>query len=278
MSDLILETFCLKRQPFTVDIDVDGLFPFQSFKQGLLRLEQAALQRGAILVVAEPGAGKTALVRAVAKRLGATSFSIFEQLVAPGRHPIRAVLEGLLTQMGEPLPFNNPGRSWAKLRGALVKISDKHRTPVLILDDVHHLTVNCWLSLKTIMNFELDSKMPLLLALLGGPGATRQLSFETVEEVRDRISSCFHLTGLQPAEVKPYLEHRLKWAGATRPIFPDDVIVELGRHARGNPRRVNRLAAMSLMAAASQGRQLVDRDCLDSAISEIQFKSPPAKE
>lgn len=34
MSDLVLNTFGLRRHPFTVDIDVDGLFAFQSFQQG----------------------------------------------------------------------------------------------------------------------------------------------------------------------------------------------------------------------------------------------------
>lgn len=278
MSDLVLDTFGLRRHPFTVDIDVDGFYSFQSFQQGLLRLEQAARQKGAILVVADPGTGKTALLRAVVKRLASSSFSVIEQLVPAVQCPARAAVEGLLTQLGEPLPFNNTARALARLKQALLQISEKQRTPVLILDDVHHLSTNCWLTLKTLMNYDLDSKLPLLLVLLGGPKALRQLNFSALEEVRDRLSSCFYLKGLQAKEVGPYLEHRLKWAGAERPIFPEDVVGELGRYAQGNPRRVNRLASICLLAAASQGRKLVDRECLEAAVSEVQFQAPQREE
>lgn len=278
MSDLVLNTFGLRRHPFTVDIDVDGLYAFQSFQQGALRLEQAARQKGSILVVAEPGTGKTALLRSVVKRLASSSFSVFEQLVPAVQSPVRAAVEGLLTQLGEPLPFNNTARALARLKQAMLVVAEKQRTPVLILDDVHHLSTNCWLTLKTLMNYDMDSKMPLLLVFLGGPKTLRQLNFNALEEVRDRLSSCFYLKGLQAKEVEPYLEHRLKWAGAKRALFPEDVAEELGRHAQGNPRRVNRLASICLLAAASQNRKLVDRECLEAAVSEVQFQQPAREE
>ncbi len=81
MSDLVLNAFGLRHHPFTVDIDVDGLYGFQSFQQGALRMEQAARQKGSILVVAEPGTGKTALLRSVVKRLASSSFSIRARLL-----------------------------------------------------------------------------------------------------------------------------------------------------------------------------------------------------
>ncbi len=275
MTDPILAAFDLRRHPFTVDIDVEGLYQFAGFQQGLLRLENATRQRGSVLVTAEPGSGKTALIRAFVRRLSTSAFSVFEQLATPGaKNPARCLVEGFLAQLGEPVPFNNPGRSWSNLRRALFQMAEKNRTPVLVVDDVHHLTPQCWLALKSLMNFELDSKLPLLLVLLGAPETLRQLSFTSLEEVRDRLSCSYYLKALQENEIKPYLECRLKWAGARRPIFPEDVVAELGRSARGNPRRLNRLAGTSLMAAALQGRSLVDRECLEQAISELQFQAP----
>lgn len=278
MTDPILRNFGLKRHPFTVNIDVEGLYHFAGFQQGLLRLEQAARQRGTALVTAEPGSGKTAMVRSLIKKLATSSYICYEQLVAPGKSPAKAVVEGFLTQMGEPLPFNNASRCWSRLRTALLQLAEKQRTPVLILDDVHHLTVDCWLALKSLMNFELDSRQPILLILLGGPGTLRQLNFQALEEVRDRIASNYVLKGLQDSEVGPYLDRRMAWAGAERPVFPEDVIVELGRSARGNPRRLNRLASTSLLAAAVQNRKLVDHECLEQARSELQFQSVTSEE
>src|ERR1022692_3675952 len=111
-SDLVVETFALRRQPFTLDIDVEGFYPSQSFQQGLLRLEQVARTRGSALVVGESGMGKTALFRALMRRLMPSAHQILEQLVqASGAQPFKAVVEGLLSQIGEPLPFNNSARS-----------------------------------------------------------------------------------------------------------------------------------------------------------------------
>lgn len=278
MSDLLLECFNLRRSPFTVDIAVEGFYKFEGFQQGVLRLEQAARQKSAMLVVGEPGTGKTAMVRSLVQRFPSSAYAVFEQLVPCAKAPMRAVVEGLLHQLGEPLPFNNPPRALQQLKQALLGLAEKQRTPVVILDDVHHLTKTCWLSLKSLMNYEMDSRTPLVLLLVGNPSALRPLSFSVLEEVRDRLTCCYHLKGLLPAEVGSYLEQRLRWAGADRPIFPDDIASEIARHAQGLPRRVNRLANACMMAAACSARKLVDRDCLNIALSELHFQAPAREE
>lgn len=278
MSDPIATHFGLTRPPFTVDYDTENMVLFSSFQQGLLRLRQAAVSRGAALVVGEPGTGKTALVRSVVKRLQPSGYKVLEQLVPCTKSPGRAVVEGLLSQLGEQLPFNNPPRAIKLLQQSLLSIADKQRTPVVILDDVHHLSPTCWLSLKALMNHDLDSRQPLLLLFLGGPSTLRVLNSAALVEVRDRLSFCYYLQGLQNDEVLPYLEKRLKWAGCTHALFPEDIAAELAQHADGLPRRVNRLANACLLAAATLDRKLIDRECLKAALSELQFQPPQREE
>lgn len=278
MSNRVLEKFNLRRDPFSVDIAAEGLYRFASFKQGLGRLEQAVLQRSSMLIIGEPGSGKTALVRSAASRLASSNYLLLEQLVPCAQKPIRAVVEGLLDTLGEPLPFNNPPRALLKVKRALLDSSEKQRTPVLVLDDVHHLTQSCWLVLKSLINYEMDSRAPIVLLLLGNPSALRALNFSALDEVRDRLSLCFHLKGLQGDEVGAYLKQRLTWAGTDRPIFPADVVTAIAQHTQGLPRRVNRLANAGLLAAASKDRDLVDHECLQIALSELQFQAPQREE
>jgi type II secretory pathway predicted ATPase ExeA len=127
------------------------------------------------------------------------------------------------------------------------------------------------------MNYELDSKMPALLVLMGAQLETlRMLNLNTLQEVKDRLSFCYHIKGLKASEVENYLETRLKWAGAKHPLFPADIAQQMGRHAQWIPRRINRLAGPCLLAAAIAKRSLIDQDCLDQAVSEMQFQ--PQKE
>lgn len=278
MKDLIVEHFQLRRHPFSVEIETEGLYPFKSFQQGMLRLEQATHSRSPVLVIAEPGAGKTALIRTFCQKLAASSFEVRSQLVVLTKTPIRPLLDGFLTEFGEQIPFNNPARSLERLRGRLAKIYDQGRLPVLLIDDAHHLNSVAWLILKALLNYELDSKLPCLLIFMGKTETLVTLGLNELQEVRERLGLCFHLRSLKPQEIEAYLEKRLAWAGLKKPIFPSDIADQIWRHAQGNPRRVNRLAEKCLLAAACHRRDLIDGACLEEAVTEMNFAQPRKEE
>lgn len=274
MKDLIVEHFQFRRHPFSVEIETDGLYPFKSFQQGTLRLEQATHCRSPVLVIAEPGAGKTALIRAFCSKLATSSFEVRSQLVVLTKNPIRPLLEGFLTGFGEHIPFNNPARSLERLRACLARIYGQGRLPVLLIDDAHHLNAIAWLILKALMNYELDSKLPCLLIFMGKAETLTTLGLNELQEVRERLGLCFHLRPLKAQEIEPYLEKRLSWAGLKKAIFPSDIADQIWRHAQGNPRRINRLAEKCLLAAACHRRDLIDGSCLEEAVTEMNFAQP----
>lgn len=278
MKDLIVEHFQFRRHPFSVEIETDGLYPFKSFQQGTLRLEQATHSRSPVLVIAEPGAGKTALIRAFCSKLATSSFDVRSQLVVLTKNPIRPLLEGFLTGFGEQIPFNNPARSLERLRGCLARIYNQGRLPVLLIDDAHHLNASAWLILKALINYELDSKLPCLLIFMGKAETLTTLGLNELQEVRERLGLCFHLRPLKPQEIEPYLEKRLSWAGMKKSVFPSDIADQIWRHAQGNPRRINRLAEKCLLAAACHRRDLIDGPCLEEAVTEMNFAQPRKEE
>jgi general secretion pathway protein A len=274
MNDLILDHFQLKRYPFGPEIDPDALYLFHSFQQGLLRLEQGCRQRGMFVLAAEPGAGKNTLARHLRSRLAPSSFHCLDVAV-PNKNPLRAVVEGLLTKLGEPLPFNNVTRCLTVLQAALVKLWAQSQVPVIFLDDSHHLDCSGWLALKTLTNYEMDSRVPFLLVLMGKrQEMTDTLRLSRLDEIRDRLLCCYHLRGLTPQEIEPYLDAHLRWAGRDRgALFPREIAQELHRRSNGLPRRVNRLAFGCLTAAAHDRRELIDYPCLEQACSELQLFS-----
>ena len=58
-----------------------------------------------------------------------------------------------------------------------------------------------------------------------------------------------------------YLRHRLALAGRTDPLFADDAVARLHRAANGLPRQLNNAATAALIAAAAEGKALVDDAC-----------------
>jgi len=277
MTDLILDHFQLRRYPFSPEIEPDAFYLFHSFQQGLLRLEQGCRQRGLFVLAAEPGAGKSSLARCLRSRLAPSSFHSLD-IAVPNKNPLRAVVEGLLTKLGEPIPFNHVTRCLTILQAALVKLWAQNQVPVVFLDDAHHLNCEGWLALKTLTNYEMDSRVPFLLVLMGKrQEITDALRLARLEEIRDRLLCCYHLRGLTPQEIEPYLDAHLRWAGRDRgALFPREIAQELHRRSNGLPRRVNRLALGCLTAAAQDRRELIDYACLEQACSELQLTAEPA--
>lgn len=277
---LLTEHFKLRRYPFGTEIEAHALFKSRSFEQGQRRLEQGLSSRGVALVAGDPGAGKTALARHLCYRLASSSHRILYTVTPMVKTPLRPVVEDLLLQLGERLPFNNVARCIALLRDSLVRLSDQGTLPVVVIDDVHHLNNEAWLQLKALTNYEMDSRSPMLMLLLGAhEEVLSNLSWSRLEEIRSRFLFCYVMRGLEREETGGYLKAHLDWAGCDRPLFPTEIANEIHQQTHGNPRLVNRLAHSALMAAACERKELVDGPCLEQALSEHLFiKSGKRKE
>lgn len=270
MNSMLLDHFKLKRPPFAPDIDPTFMLKFASFQQGDLRLQAALHQRGMALVVGESGAGKSTLIRGLQQRLGTSSYRLLYAPVPVLNHPIKAVMDDLLAQLGEPVPFRNPSKGIKLLQDGLRRLEQQGQLPVVVLDDVHSFDAPSWLLLKTLTNYDIDSKLPFCLWLLGDhQEITKLLGLNRMAEIRGRLHFCFHLRGLEPDETEAYLKAHLDWAGCDRPIFPREVALDIHRRSKGLPRQVNRLAYGAMVAAACARKDLIDMVCAENAASEL---------
>ena len=57
--------------------------------------------------------------------------------------------------------------------------------------------------------------------------------------------------------------------GRSDPLIADDAASRLHRYANGIPRALNNVATAALMAAAADGKGLVDDVCAKKAVSEL---------
>lgn len=70
-------------------------------------------------------------------------------------------------------------------------------------------------------------------------------------------------------EATAYLRHHLAIAGRSDQLFADDAIVRLHRLTHGVPRALNNAATAALIAAASDGKEIIDDACAKKTVAEL---------
>ena len=168
--------------------------------------------------------------------------------------------------------FGGVGRQPLALRqrhGRRPPAQHQHRSAILLVDEAHLLTPEQLEEIRLLSNAELGSASPFAGVLLGQPTLAARLRQGVFAALDQRISVRYSLGGMDLAESVSYLRHHLEIAGREGPLIADDAAARLHRYANGLPRALNNAATASLMAAAADGKALVDDTCAKKAIAEL---------
>ena len=114
----------------------------------------------------------------------------------------------------------------------------------------------------------MDSRSPFAGILLGQPSLARQLRLGVFAALDQRIAMRYHIGPMDIGDSTAYLRHHLALAGRSDQLFADDAIVRLHRLSGGIPRALDNAAVAALIAAASDGKEIVDA-CARKAVAEL---------
>jgi hypothetical protein len=144
------------------------------------------------------------------------------------------------------------------------------RRCLLIVDESQNLSIEALEELRMLSNFQLGSH-PLLQTLLLGQPEFRDtlLAHADLDQLRQRVIALHHLEAMEPNEVQPYIEHRMKcvgWQG--NPAFDQRVFAEIHTATGGVPRRINQIVNRLLMLGAVDQRTRIDGVMLQQVLAE----------
>jgi hypothetical protein len=178
--------------------------------------------------------------------------------IAEGRELVVVALKGL-----SPGPYS--------VQAALLSAEEheRHRRVLLLIDEAHLLSPEQLEEVRLLSNSELDPASPFAGVLLGQPTLASRLRQGIFAALDQRISVRYSLGGMDLAESVAYLRHHLALAGRADPLIADDAAARLHRYANGLPRALNNAATAALMAAAAEGKGLVDDTCAKKAVAEL---------
>lgn len=249
----------LRRDPF---LDGEAYVPLPGHEEAVARLIHAIeTPQGPTLLTAGAGLGKTnALRRAIAESRSA------RRRVALASHPLDglALWNDLAERLGAPPePGRDRAAAWRALeRAARVRALQGQRVVFAIDGAENLLDESAWPDVERLALIDGgDNAPPALLLTARGDAA-----FGSTVPWSLSIS----LSPLTRSETALYLAAKLKDAGGSEHLFTPRAIVRLHAAARGVPRGLDRLASLSLTAAASRGLEVVSSEVVDRAVQECR--------
>ncbi len=262
---LIEEYFGFKKHPFLNTCDLEFLFWSSEFKEGYARLLYSIIESksGLSLIIGEVGCGKTMLCKALKKDIEER-----ESKTSLIENPILTPKEFL---MRINLDFFNEERKGTKgsiFKEVEKKIKEKRENYVILIDEAQILPSKTLEEIRLLLNLEDKEGKLVQIVLFGQMDLKKKLAKE--KGLKQRIGIAYTLSPLNENETKEYINHRLKVAGASSPIFEEKAINEIHNFTKGIPRLINIICSNSLFAAFTKDKKMVDQDIIRMVIEDYR--------
>ena len=246
----------LSRRPFANTPDPAFVYRSPAFVEGFARLlyDATDLRGGLSLITGEIGCGKTMLAGALAEKLAGGQCDV---VTVPYPRITPAQLLALLVR---GLGVERPPRGKLPLIETLgARLGELHRNgrrPVLVVDEAQLAGPSLLEEIRLLTNHEDRQDKHLHVVLLGQPELRERVRLRP--QIDQRVSLRFHVDPMEVDDVRGYVEHRLRVAGAAAPIFTADATAVLAARSGGVPRRVNTIATQALFVGAMRRLDGID--------------------
>ena len=259
--------FGFTKTPFSKSIPAKDLFTRDAHAEAVARIHFCVAESALGVLVGDVGAGKTVAVRAATASLDPAAHHLV--YVPNPAFGTRGLYVTIVRALGAAPRFHKAEVMAQAAELLAAEEAERHRRVVLVIDEAHLLTPEQLEELRLLTNAELDSKSPFAGLLVGQPTLARSLRMGVFAALDQRIATRYALKPMDLGESASYLRHHLALVGRTDPLIADDAVARLHRVANGLPRALNNAAIAALMAAASEGKALVDETCAKKAVAEL---------
>jgi type II secretory pathway predicted ATPase ExeA len=251
--------FGLGGPPLSKEIDDQGLWLPASKQELVAELSDALTARESVVLVGEPGVGKTCVLRALRHRLPQQGFRLtYCHNATLGR---RDFYRQLCLALGLS-PSATAAAVFYAVSTHIEELGRERIHPVFLLDEAHLLHQDTLDHLHILLNYEWDRRALLSLVLVGLPELRDRLTLRRNRSLYSRIHRRLHLDPLVPDDTAEYLRVRLGHVGCDRELFSHDAVAMLHEATAGALRDLDRLATAALRETARRKRKLVERDVI----------------
>lgn len=257
------------RMPFTKDIPPNDLFASNSLQELASRLTFLTRERGLGLLTGEIGSGKSTAVRRFVASLDPN-----QHLVVYLPNPtigVSGLYRDLLTALTYEPPHSRP-KMVSRIRAAFQDLlHNKHRCPVIIIDEAHHLPPDAFEQLRLLFSTEMDSQSLGALLLVGHPQLRSTLHLAIHQSFAQRISTRYHLGPLDLQATLAYIQHQFAFAGYKgHDLFTDEAKHHIFSFTKGVPRQINLVCHFALLSGMIDKHDTIDVGSIRKVVADIE--------
>jgi type II secretory pathway predicted ATPase ExeA len=266
---MYLSHYRLEAKPFQICPDPRFLWLGEKHLRALGTLQTAVESGGGVLVlIGGVGTGKTMLINALVNSLG--EGFVTARVPDPGMEILDFLnfaahdfgLSGTCPDkrafVAEFSQFLD--QTAANGRRALMIVDEAQRLPPLHLGELNRL----------LQPGTSRPHWPLTILFVGQEEFLEVIQSPPNAFLRGPSATRHHIQPLNEKETALYVQHRLRVAGARRPIFRPDAIPVIHTFSQGHPRLINILADLALLTGFVKEKQALGADLVAAAAAKLR--------
>ncbi len=261
--------FELNDSPFSIAPNPRYLYMSERHREALAHLIYGLNSNGAfILLSGDVGTGKTTVSRCLLEQLGDNV------VLALIFNPKLSVLE-LLSSICSELKINCDSNLKSikeyidYINRYLLAAHALGKKVVVLIDEAQNLSMDVLEQLRLLTNLETNEHKLLQIILLGQPELLAILAKPELSQLSQRITARYHLSPLNQKEVRNYINHRLRVAGAKQALFSVQAMQKIADLSQGVPRIINVICDRAMLGSYVQNKKRIDKKTVLKAAKEV---------
>jgi len=268
---MYLEHFGLKELPFTLTPNTAFLVNLPTHVECLnLLLFAIRSGEGFIKIIGEVGTGKTLVCRKLLNLLhrgGLGVAYIPNPFLAPD-DLYRAVAQELHVDVSTA---SSSHEVLNIINYHLIENAKQGKKTVLLIDEAQSMPAESIEALRLLSNLETETNKLIQIVLFGQPELDELLDQKALRQLKQRITSSYHINKLSPDHTERYISHRVNVAGRNgESLFNKQSIKAIYHGTGGVPRLINVVCNKSLQAAFGKGDRQVTRAHVSRALKDTE--------
>lgn len=275
--------FGLREQPFGVTPDPRFLYLSAAHREALASLYYGIeANRGFLGLIAKPGMGKTTILFHLLEKFRSSARTAF---LFQTQCSSREFMRFLLAELGYESDGHDFVRMHEEFNRRLLQEARAGNRFIVVIDEAQNLEPSVLETVRLLSDFETPRAKLMHIVLAGQPELADKLASPGLSQLRQRVSIVHGLVPLSTAEIKNYIDHRLRIAGYEgEPLFSPGVYEDIARVTQGIPRNINNFCFQALSITCALQKRVVDADVANEVIADLDISkltsdaptSPPA--